>query len=336
MPARTRDEPSCPEIPVAAFSDAFELTPSCLALVGRDGTVMPNAALRAALRRSGTEMLDQLVSSVDWSFASPARPPDGSGLRGLPVEDGRSELVVRSIRPLGVTDGGPEWLLLCLQATTTRRRDALSSLLTRDQLLDRLELVLAAGAEAVGAVGAVDVLVVDLDDFKKVNDTFGHVVGDEVLAACAQRLLESVRPEDAVARWGGDEFAIVLPDATCLDGQAVSDRLARRLRERVATSAGSISLSASWGWVSALPGEAPVSLLNRADLRMYEVKRLHKQAAAAIPTALREQLERTRRRSAELAQRAADMRQLTARRAELLAGVRLHRPSLRAEEPPRG
>jgi diguanylate cyclase (GGDEF)-like protein len=119
------------------------------------------------------------------------------------------------------------------------------------------------------------VLVIDLDDFKAVNDALGHQAGDHLLYAVAQRLRRAVRSVDTVARLGGDEFAIVLVD----DAEA-SDRVAERLlgglREPFHVAGHTISLGASVGVVEPRADEAGVTpdvLVNRADRAMYAGKR---------------------------------------------------------------
>lgn len=129
-------------------------------------------------------------------------------------------------------------------------------------------------SEATRMQRPLSLLIVDLDDFKQYNDRYGHLVGDRALQAVAERLLGSVRQEDIVARWGGEEFAVILPDA---------DRnLARKIAERLRAAVGSmpvtidkhqlhitVSVGAS---TLRVPGETVESLLQRADDAMYRAK----------------------------------------------------------------
>lgn len=119
------------------------------------------------------------------------------------------------------------------------------------------------------------VIFLDLDRFKAVNDTHGHAIGDELLRAVAQRLLETVRATDLLARLSGDELVVLTESADGAD-----DRLAvllARLREVFATpfelTCGPLLASASVGHATALPGDTPASLVARADAAMYECKR---------------------------------------------------------------
>ena len=121
---------------------------------------------------------------------------------------------------------------------------------------------------------AVAVLFVDLDDFKFVNDSFGHETGDELLLAVAARLTDAVRPHDLVTRFGGDEFVVVCADVRD-PGQA--ERIARRLVDALGPSftiAGrEINVSASMGLVlSTEPGLDPETVLRDADTALYQAK----------------------------------------------------------------
>jgi diguanylate cyclase (GGDEF)-like protein len=118
-------------------------------------------------------------------------------------------------------------------------------------------------------------LMADLDHFKKVNDTYGHLAGDAVLRRAAQALQAGLRTTDFLARYGGEEFAVILPHT----GQSQAWMLAERLRRRVAAGgvryAGrSIPVTVSIGLASFTPGQAatPASLLGLADQALYAAK----------------------------------------------------------------
>jgi diguanylate cyclase (GGDEF)-like protein/PAS domain S-box-containing protein len=153
--------------------------------------------------------------------------------------------------------------------------DPLTGLPNRSLFADHLELALAGAARRPES--RVGVLFLDLDQFKSVNDTHGHAAGDDLLRQVAGRLRQVVRPGDTVARFGGDEFAVLCPDLT-------SERTAAGLAWRVQREvAGNYSLSgatqdalvgASLG-VSVSGGERPVAedMLREADTALYEAKR---------------------------------------------------------------
>lgn len=117
------------------------------------------------------------------------------------------------------------------------------------------------------------VLMIDLDRFKSVNDTYGHAAGDELLRLVAGVLTRDVRASDTVARLGGDEFAVLMPDLDAADGLARAHRLEKRLNStRLSWGELVLPVSASVGAVSYQPQDRPVELLKRADEIMYRRK----------------------------------------------------------------
>jgi diguanylate cyclase (GGDEF)-like protein len=148
--------------------------------------------------------------------------------------------------------------------------DPLTGLANRVLLVDRLIQALARADRRARDVG---VLYVDLDGFKAVNDTWHHAVGDEVLRIAADRLAQVVRPEDTVARFGGDEFVVLCEeladsDDALLVAQRVLDAVARPIRHR----AGTCRLGASVGVVLADGHSSAEALIERADRAMYVAK----------------------------------------------------------------
>lgn len=153
--------------------------------------------------------------------------------------------------------------------------DELTGLPNRSLFLDRLDRAVSL-ARRRGVQLAVQIL--DLDGFKRVNDAFGHEAGDLMLKAVAERLKSCVRDSDTVARWGGDEFALVLP---VLDNAAAareaSFRVLTALRRPFYIAGDEVSIRASIG-IALFPedGTGPTDLIRSADLAMYEVKRRNK------------------------------------------------------------
>jgi diguanylate cyclase (GGDEF)-like protein len=147
--------------------------------------------------------------------------------------------------------------------------DPLTGLANRTLLATRMEQALHGGDEPFG------VLMVDLDGFKSVNDTYGHAAGDELLVQVARRFGEALPPRATLARLGGDEFAVLLPGADGLDAlQAVADRLHATLALRVQLDDAPVQARASIGTaLSAAGEERPDRLLARADAAMYQAKR---------------------------------------------------------------
>jgi diguanylate cyclase (GGDEF)-like protein len=124
------------------------------------------------------------------------------------------------------------------------------------------------------AAGVVGVLFIDLDDFKEVNDTMGHAVGDDLLVAVADRLDGVLRPQDTAARLGGDEFAALIDDARDpAVVELVADRVVRALAEPFVLSDGTVvSGAASVGVATTVDTASDVDLLRQADLALYVAK----------------------------------------------------------------
>jgi diguanylate cyclase (GGDEF)-like protein len=158
--------------------------------------------------------------------------------------------------------------------------DRLGHAATRDYLtglpnraLFSQALALAMARHQRGATTPT-VTFLDLDRFKAVNDTYGHAVGDELLRAVAQRLLETVRATDLLARLSGDELVVLSEVAGGeADGTPVLQwRLRDAFAEPFQLSCGELRIGASIGSATAADGDTPASLLARADAAMYELK----------------------------------------------------------------
>jgi len=149
--------------------------------------------------------------------------------------------------------------------------DPLTNLPNRALFVDRLEhaLSLAVRDRKLNAV-----LFVDLDEFKVVNDSLGHEAGDALLVQVAERLRAGLRAEDTVARFGGDEFGILLEDVPGPGYVAdVAKRIIQRLRETFALEGRELTITCSIGTVLAAPSQILTeAMLEKADLAMYEAK----------------------------------------------------------------
>ena len=150
--------------------------------------------------------------------------------------------------------------------------DSLTGLPNRVLFIERLEHALSL-ANRNPRLNAV--LFVDLDDFKVVNDSLGHEAGDALLVQVAERLRDSVRSEDTVARFGGDEFGFLLEDVPGASYVTdVAERLIVRLHEPFVLGGRELSLTCSIGIVLAASSREPAGeILRKADLAMYEAKR---------------------------------------------------------------
>jgi diguanylate cyclase (GGDEF)-like protein/PAS domain S-box-containing protein len=204
-----------------------------------------------------------------------------------------------------------------VEDVTERRllEQALSHDATHDRLTglpNRSLLWEALREELARPEPAVAVLFVDLDDFKFVNDSFGHETGDELLLAVADRLTDAVRPHDLVTRFGGDEFVVVCADVRDSDQ---AERIARRLVDALTPSftiAGrEVSVSASMGLVlSTEAGLDPETVLRDADTALYQAKATGKARWALFDERVRQGVT-TRLAMANALRRAIDGDQLT-------------------------
>ena len=175
--------------------------------------------------------------------------------------------------------------------------DPLTGLANRTLLSDRMDQALA---HAQRSRCSLAVMVLDLDGFKAVNDSYGHAAGDLVLAEIARRLRTVARSEDTVARLGGDEFALVIADAGHEQVLAVAERVRHAVSLPVRAGDVTCQVGASVGICFAPAGQSEGSLLRNADIAMYSAKlgdgrgiatyRPAMQAAASLRSRLADEL----------------------------------------------
>lgn len=151
--------------------------------------------------------------------------------------------------------------------------DSLTGLYNRRYLEVHLEKMLQSNQESKKTMG---VLVVDIDHFKAVNDTYGHNVGDEVLKVFAQRLTKNLRSFDLVARMGGEEFVVVMPDVSPERAHHIAERLRRSIADEpfpCSVEGGSLRITTSIGGAIIGHGSHSItSVLERADKALYAAK----------------------------------------------------------------
>jgi diguanylate cyclase (GGDEF)-like protein/PAS domain S-box-containing protein len=265
----------------------------------RDGIIVhrPDGELvlfnRAAAAHNGFTF-EEFGRLGPWGWADAVDPAVRQARLGQIREKGELVFTVRRPQPDGTdtylevasrwveTEEGPI-VVAATRDVTTRvmaermlehmaMHDPLTSLANRVLLDDRLE---RAVSEARRHGDALCVALIDVDDFKRVNDACGHDVGDQVLVSLARRLEGAVRSSDTIARLGGDEFVVVLPR---LESPRVAREVAQKLTEAVARPIPGpdceIDLTASVGVAVFDPVvDDPRSLLVKADVAMYRAKR---------------------------------------------------------------
>ena len=200
--------------------------------------------------------------------------------------DGALKLLAHSGHALPDRDS-PAWLQAVIDALCDlSSRDALTALANRRQF----ELEVSRELARVARVGEPAlVLVADIDHFKVVNDTYGHAAGDEVIKAVALALLDCVRPMDTVARLGGEEFAIILPNCAADFGQAVAERIRARVEglriDVVGGRAISVTISLGGAFAAQWVRSAPSLWIDRADRQLYLAKAGGRNRACLEPPA---------------------------------------------------
>jgi diguanylate cyclase (GGDEF)-like protein len=171
-------------------------------------------------------------------------------------------------------------------ATRQARQDPLTDLPNRTDFLEKLKAALDDGAP-------VSVLFIDLDDFKLVNDTLGHPVGDALLRVVGERVCGSTRGDDLVARLGGDEFAVLLRSTPPDQAELAAERIRQSLGQPFHLPGHQISIGASTGVVlcPAGSGASAEELLRDADVAMYRAKALGKGRAVLFADSMRVDLQ---------------------------------------------
>ena len=154
--------------------------------------------------------------------------------------------------------------------------DALTGLYNRRAFHDALQREVARARRYDRQLALV---ALDLDDFKRVNDTQGHLAGDAVLAEVGRRILGLVRATDIACRFGGDEFAVILPESTRADAELLAERIVRAIAAKPVEKVGAIGASA--GAAELAPQDKGADLFDRADVALYRAKDAGRRRRAA-------------------------------------------------------
>ncbi|MDF0582343.1 putative bifunctional diguanylate cyclase/phosphodiesterase [Bradyrhizobium yuanmingense] len=275
------------------FDTALNNMPHGLCMFHRDGELAVMNHRFAAmmnlpdhLPRSGASARDIIAACVQARSISSA---DGEHIVAG-IESSREKEIITAeanlernrslcwtVQPMA--DGGA---VLLLEDITERRNaeakithlaryDDLTALPNRVNFRDQIEHLLAVSHDAAQLSA---LLFIDLDQFKQVNDTLGHPCGDQLLCAVANRLREMLRPEDFVARFGGDEFVVFQQNLTAPeDAAALARRIVERLSERYRIDNHLVEIGASVGIALTSPeGTSADTLLKNADMALYRAK----------------------------------------------------------------
>jgi diguanylate cyclase (GGDEF)-like protein/PAS domain S-box-containing protein len=284
------------------FRSAFEDAPIGMALIGLDGVIQRvNARLCAFTGRPEETLvglpLDALTPGEDRDGAAWPPPSGGEVERRFRRADGSVGWGLWQHSLVRDAEGRPVyWVshVLDISARKGAERqldyqahyDALTGLPNRTLFMKELRAQIAASGE-----GEIAVLFVDLDNFKVVNDSLGHGAGDRLLTIVAERMRRVVRPGDVIARFGGDEFAVLIGRAGGVaSARGVAERLALALRAPVELDGRQRFVTASFGVRSAPAATAdPESLLRDADAAMYRAKELGKARCEVFDESMRDQ-----------------------------------------------
>jgi two-component system, cell cycle response regulator len=209
-------------------------------------------------RDRGADLVTGLAAGADDFIAKPFAPQELQGrLRvGRRILDMAAELVAAREA-------------MTLRAT----RDALTGLLNRGTIVEFLGRELARADREGQPLG---VMMADLDHFKRVNDTHGHLAGDAVLREAARRILAGRRVYDLVGRYGGEELLLLAPGCDLEAAASVAERLRAAIGDRpIDTAEGPIAITASWGVTTYTPGSGldPEAVIKAADGALYAAKR---------------------------------------------------------------
>lgn len=289
------------------FHRAFQDAPIGMALVDAEGRFLD--VNRSLLRKTGYTT-EEIAALRLWDLCLPeirdahraAWPPEADirdQEHAFPRRDGGVGWGLWSVSQMHDDDGAVRsWIVQILDLTKRKEaeqqlahsahHDPLTDLPNRVQLTTRLQMALDRGSVSRRGVA---VIFVDLDNFKVINDSLGHDAGDRLLRNVAQRLRRVLRPEDLLARFGGDELAVCIEQ---VDGAAralkVADRMATALRAPFVLDGEQRFVTASFGIAVAGPDEAersPEALLRDADAAMYRAKERGKARAEVFDATMR-------------------------------------------------
>lgn len=257
------------------------------------------------------------IAADEWAGARAIRNGETSIDEEIQIEcfDGTRKVILNSAVPLIDESRAIEGAILVNQDITERIRDEVELRRAKEDLetvsrelalaLER-ERILGRVDEATGLINRrrffelveheilvsnryhrpLSLMLFDIDDFKRANDTLGHRAGDEILKRVARVVLGFVRAADVFARYGGDEFVVLLPHTTAEEAHVVAERMRQSVAAQSMVIHGTMPVTISIGIASLRPGDDTVdALIQRADDAMYAAKRAGRNRSSVAPPA---------------------------------------------------
>lgn len=224
---------------------------------------------RTALQASSGILAATVVVSAAWVLANPAGGASPGEVGRLASYEGILAVALVMLYALARSkDDHARALLETERMRELAYRDTLTHLPNRRNLHETLQRMTA---RAEGLQHDLSVISFDIDDFKRINDTLGHRVGDRVLEAVHRSVRPLLRDTDTFGRWGGEEFLIVAPHADHPRAMALADRVRRAMAGH--RYAHGVGVTASFGVATYAQDMSPQDLLDHADSRLYQAKR---------------------------------------------------------------
>ena len=263
----------------------FDQSRDGIVVINREGKVLAaNPAFRDMLGYSHSELLQLKVWDWDAHYDEAAfhefmktLSEDGQMLETVHLKRDGTKMEVEIA--LSCTDFIGEKLVFCVQRDVTQRKanerrihqmmttDELTGLLNRREFNQRLEHELNRKDRYANQCALV---MLDVDHFKSINDHYGHPTGDQVLVTVSKLIASQVREVDSIARWGGEEFLILLPETDAEQATRVAEKLRIALQAQKLVQVGGVT--ASFGVTEYRQGDDTDALIKRADAALYEAK----------------------------------------------------------------